>query len=312
MIVGGWLLAHGYVPREEAWSTWARDPVVLIGIGMFVIAYANGALAARGEGRLAALSRRRAACAAAATVVLVVALASPLEAAAASVFSVHMVQHLLLTAVAAPLLALSAPASTIRRGLPASSRPAKVLRWVGGRRPPAWWPLAAAGIALTTLSLWHLPALYGAALESGVVHGLEHITLLVSALWLWSAVLGAIRRRQVLVAIVALTLNVIHGTALGALLALSAHSWYEIHAGRAASWGIEPLADQQAAGVIMWVPTAAVHLGAIVVLLYRWLRDAEDRSPQSYVAATVHRPFSNTTRRATPSSVTTWKRARRE
>jgi cytochrome c oxidase assembly factor CtaG len=211
-------------------------------------------------------------------VVLLVALASPLDGAATALFSAHMVQHLLLTAVAAPLLVLGAPVATIRRGLPTRRWPTlhRGVRRLAGHRPPAWWVLAAALIGLGTLSVWHVPALYGAALESDLVHGVEHATLLLTAVILWSAVLGTARRRQVLLAAGALALSALHGAALGALLALSPRPWYAGHAEGATAWGIEPLADQQVAGAIMWVPTAAVHLGALAVLLHRWLRAGEE------------------------------------
>lgn len=278
------VLAHGAVARDGLWTSWGGDPLALLAVGTLVVAYAAGANAARHRTPLAALVRRRATSGAAAVLVLLVSLASPLDAAAGTVFSAHMVQHLLLTAVAAPLLVLAAPVATIRRVLPLRWADPLLVAAARGVARIAWWPLAATSAGLGVLSVWHIPALYEAALRSDLVHGLEHVTLLGGAALLWSAVLGAARRRQVLWSAGALGLSALHASALGALLALSPRPWYGSHAEGAASWGIDPLADQQVAGAIMWVPTAAVHLGVLALLLHRWFRAAEQRAPSPTVA----------------------------
>ncbi|MCO8125790.1 cytochrome c oxidase assembly protein [Acidimicrobiia bacterium EGI L10123] len=278
------VLAHGAVARDELRTSWGGDPLALLAVGALVLAYAAGARAAGSRAPLAALVRRRAGFGAVAVLVLLVSLASPLDAAASTVFSAHMVQHLLLTAVAAPLLVLAAPVATIRRVLPLR-RADQVL--VPAARLVAripWWPLAATSVGLGVLSVWHVPALYEAALRSDLVHGLEHATLLGGATLLWSAVLGAARRRQMLWSAASLGLSALHGSALGALLALSTRPWYGSHAEGAEGWGIDPLADQQVAGAIMWVPTAAVHLGVLALLLHRWFRSAGERTPSPTAA----------------------------
>lgn len=273
------VLAHSVLGRDEVWTSWAGDPLVAFAVASFAVAYANGALTARERPAMAAVLRRRAAAAAGAVVALVVALVSPLDAAAGALLSAHMVQHVLLSAVAAPLLALAAPVSTVSRALPAPWT--RSVRRIGRRVAAAsvgrWWAFPATAFALTTLSVWHVPALYDAALRSDAVHGVEHATILGTAVSLWSAVLAAMRRRQVLAATAALALGAVHGSALGALLALSSRPWYGEHAAAAVDWGVDALADQQVAGAVMWVPTAAVHLLALAVLLHGWLRGAERR-----------------------------------
>src|SRR4051794_20358519 len=110
--------------------------------------------------------------------VVAVALLSPLDGAAHRSLWVHMVQHLLLISVAAPLLAAGRPLDVV----PAAwSGP--IRRWLGG------WAVVAAAAAgqVAVLLAWHAPALYDAALGADAVHGIEHVTLLLSAVALWMA-----------------------------------------------------------------------------------------------------------------------------
>src|SRR3954451_5838951 len=111
--------------------------------------------------------------------VLAAALVSPLDGAAERRLSPHMAQHLLLVSVAAPLLVAGRPFALI----PGRWR----ARWPWGQRGPdrpldhatAWLALAV-GLHVGVLLAWHLPVLYQAALDHDTVHGLEHVSMLVS------------------------------------------------------------------------------------------------------------------------------------
>jgi putative membrane protein len=274
------LLAHQPVAPDAVWSAWAGQPAVLVVLVGLALPYAWGLRAARDRVALQPVLRRRQRAAVAAGTVLVVALASPLDAAAASVFWAHMIQHLLLSAVAAPLLVLAAPIRTVRLGLaPPGRRALDQLRvpLAGDGAVRRWAAVLATGGALATLSVWHLPALYDAALESELVHAVEHATILGTGIAFWWAVIASARRHQVLPAVGALAVACIHGGALGALLALSSRPWYPVHAERARAWGLDPVVDQQAAGAIMWVPSAAVYLAAMAVILLRWFAHVDRR-----------------------------------
>lgn len=268
------LTAHvGPVPPGELWSAWSTDPFVIAGLAGIAVAYALGVAAARGRPALLPVVRRRAVAGTAALVVLVVALVSPLDAAAEATFTAHMVQHVLLSAAAAPLLVLAAPVVTIRRAMPRSwRRPLdRVARTAAG---PTWWRggvavAAATVLAAGTLTIWHAPALYDLALRSDLVHAVEHVTILGAAAAFWSAVIHAVRRSQTLVSVGALGVACAHGAALGALLALAPRPWY---AHDATGWDVNALADQQLAGALMWVPTPTVYLAAAALVLHRALR----------------------------------------
>lgn len=199
-------------------------------------------------------------------VVVVLAVMSPLHELADALFAAHMVQHLLLVALAAPLLVFGAPVA------------------IGGPRPTDAWPLwalpAASALLVVTFTMWHAPALYEAALGNVVVHGLEHATMLGAALLHWAAVAAAHSRRHDLTAVAVIAIAGLPGVALGALLALSPTAWYPGHAGGAAAWGIDPLADQQLGGMVMWIVGGTANLAAAVVLVFRFLVQADrDRRP---------------------------------
>jgi cytochrome c oxidase assembly factor CtaG len=198
-----------------------------------------------------------------------VALAPPMHALAESWLSAHMVQHLLLVLVAAPLLCLARLAPMLARLPPPArrwlGRRARVLR--GARGPairvavvPAAWLLHVA-----TLWAWHAPALYEAALVSPALHALEHATLLGSALAFWAPVMRPAAHGGLGPGGAALHLAAAAGqcTVLGALMALASVPWYPAHT----------LADQHLAGLIMWMPAGLLYTAFALACLVPALRE---------------------------------------
>jgi putative membrane protein len=169
----------------------------------------------------------------------------PLHEAASELFSAHMIQHLLLVLVAAPLLAL---------GLPRVATGPAIVVWV--LHTGAMWA-------------WHLPTAYDAALRTNALHGLEHLSFLVTGVLFWAFVL---RRVDVSpLQRVGLTFaTALQSGALGALLAFATRPLYRSHLVSAERWDLTALQDQQLAGALMWVPPGVVYLAVMLVLLYRW------------------------------------------
>jgi putative membrane protein len=207
---------------------------------------------------------------------LAVALVSPIDAWGARLFSAHMLQHELLMVVAAPLLVLGRPFGAWLFGLPpgwrrALGRAARRPRW---RR--CWYvftgPLAAWSLHGTALWIWHVPALFDAALASPGQHALQHLSFLTTALLFWWAVLGPVARRQPGAALLSLFGTMLHTAALGALLALAESPWYAAYAATASVAGWDPLADQQLGGLIMWVPAGTGYVAAALAIAARCLR----------------------------------------
>lgn len=268
--------AHG---PQDIWQTWTLEPWVLALLASSALAYAAGweRLRARVRSRTSGSSRPRLFSAALAA--LIVALVSPIDALGELLFSGHMTQHLLLTLVAAPLLVLSDAGTIFLWALPRGGRRAtgRFLRLPAvrlGRRALSS-PLNAWGLHTAALILWHVPALYELAIADARIHALEHWSFLTTAWLFWWPVLAP-RTRQRLgfgTAVVYLFTAATASAILGAMIAMSGEAWYAVHARWTPAWGLTPLEDQQLAGLIMWVPAAAVYLGALVPIVVRGLAE---------------------------------------
>ena len=248
-----------------AWLT--LDPYAIVPLGLLVGGYAIGTLRSGVE----RLRPARIACFAGAVLALQLALVWPLDALGETRFAAHMAQHVMLIAIAPPLLVAARPGAALLRAAPAFAR--RRLAAPLGRRAAATWrawtgSLAFAGVAHAIATwAWHLPWAFDLALRDDAVHRLEHACFFATGVLFWRAVLRAPRARA-LGALLALFVTLFHGGMLGALLTFAPRPLYATYAARG---GADALADQQLAGMIMWVPMAAVYLVAAMVLVARRL-----------------------------------------
>lgn len=244
------------------------------------MALLSGAGAAYGWGR-GRLGRRRPARSpvlfAGGLTTLGVALVSPLDGLAGTTLTAHMVQHLLLTAVAAPLLVAGAPMPALLAGIPPSWRAVlgavhRRARRAGAGRPG--WIAAGAATQTGALWLWHAPLLHDGALRHEALHVAEHVSLLAAALFFWWAVAGLGRRSAYGTGVLALFAGMLPITALGAAMATAGAPWY-------ASYGLGAgaLDDQRLAGVVMWGYGGLAGVVAATTLFAAWLRSFERSSP---------------------------------
>jgi len=211
---------------------------------------------------------------------ILVALVSPVDALADQLFSVHMVQHMLLMVVAAPLLQLGAPVRPLLLGLPRGIRRI-VVRPVAGARSAHWLfhglrlPLVAAALYVGGLYVWHIPRIYDAAVESTALHLVEHLWFLVAALLFWSVVIDPVPLRATLPYAARIPFLLVVGAAqntiLGGLLAFSTRLFYGHYTGRSAAFGIESVTDQRLGGAIMWVPGDLIFLAAASLAFFHWI-----------------------------------------
>jgi putative copper resistance protein D len=204
-----------------------------------------------------------------------VALATPVAVYAGVLFWVHMVQHLLLVLVAAPLLALGAPVAlmlrvsspeTRRRLLSALGSP--MVRFIS--HPAVTWLLFVA-----VLWISHLSGVYDAALENPWVHGAEHFVYLGVAFLFWQPVIGLDPRPGKLSppARVAYLLAAIPMQSfLGVALYSADRVLYPHYETLARQWGPSALDDQRAAALIMWLGGDALMLTALGFALLAWMR----------------------------------------
>jgi len=125
---------------------------------------------------------------------------------------------------------------------------------------------------------WHAPVLFDRTLQSSGWHIAQHACFFMSALIFWWAMLHPRGGRSGYgVSAACLFVTSLIGGALGALMSFSASPWYGQYAAMGMSGiGLDPAADQQLAGLLMWIPGGLVHGAAALVLFYKWLRSAEE------------------------------------
>jgi cytochrome c oxidase assembly factor CtaG len=222
--------------------------------------------------------------------VIVVALASPIEHYDTTLFAVHMVQHLLLAMVAAPLLVMAAPVTLLLRFASADARRRWILPILHSRpvrvlsAPPVAW-----GIFAGVMWFSHFSPLFDAALEEELLHRLEHALFLGSALLFWWPVVGADpspHRLSHPARLLYLALGMPLSSFLGLVIFSSRTVLYPHYATLDRDWGMSPLEDQAWAGGIMWAGGDLVFVIAIVAAVAVWLRheDAEGRRVDARLA----------------------------
>jgi putative membrane protein len=207
-----------------------------------------------------------------------IAIGSPMEAFDDVSLSVHMVQHLLLMAVAPPLILLGAPVLPLLRGLPRVIRGpvGQFLRWTPAERlgrlltdPAICW--MAATVALIA---WHIPAAFELALRSDSWHEVEHACFFATSLMFWWPVVQpfpSVARWPGWATPLYLFLGTLPGGALGAFLTFCDRVLYPSYAAAPAIFHASPLEDQIFAGALMWVFGTLVYTVTAVILTVRFL-----------------------------------------
>jgi putative membrane protein len=269
--------AHGDEAAERLAHDWPNAPwltaLLLLSSGLFVVGLLRLLPRERG-GRTRRLVE--AGCAALGWMSLAIALLSPLDPASDLLFSAHMIQHELLMVCAAPLLVMGRPLSVIPWSLPAAARH-QVLAWARTdvvRRPfeALTQPAVAWLLHAAALWGWHVPAAFEAALRHPALHAVQHATFFWTALLFWWAVVnGRFGRLGHGVALLSVFTTSLHGGLLGALLTFAPGIAYPLQERLAPTVGVAPLADQQAAGLVMWVPFGVAFVLAGVALAAAWM-----------------------------------------
>lgn len=295
--------ASGLSAGDPWWQAWDADWLVLSNLAVMAVLYACGLRKLwrrTGVGR--GVQSWRALAFASALLTILIALLSPVDALSKDLSWVHMLQHLLLMAIAAPLLVLGYPELVLLWVLPRRAR-RTLGRWpqrrtlVGALWRGSWNPLLIWAVHALALWVWHVPVLYEWALYDPPVHDVEHLTFFLAAVLFWRVAIDprSHLRANPGLGVLYLFTTSLHASALGALMALSPRPWYPTYVGRTEVWNLTPMEDQQLAGLIMWMPGCTVYALVAAVLLGWWLQgtcDAGSCTATGQPAAAVNRPRS--------------------
>lgn len=209
------------------------------------------------------------------------ALVSPIEAYEGSLFSVHMVQHMLLELVAAPLLLAGGPITLALR----ASTPSVRRRLLAILQSRAMHALAFPVLAWLVFAAvnwgWHFSTLYDQALENPPLHYLQHATFLGAALLFWWPILGADPSPWRLphpARLLYLFLAMPQNSFLGVALMSATTVLYPHYLTNARDWGPTPLEDQQLGGVLMWVGGDLAFLAGMGVVVALWMAHEDRRT----------------------------------
>jgi putative membrane protein len=208
-----------------------------------------------------------------------------MDALSEVLFLGHMIQHMVLILVAAPLLVMSDFPLAFLWALPRYSAQGLGYRWNQSQMVFCTWqvvssPLFAWVLFTITLWIWHASSLYEAALHNEAIHTFEHFTFLATAMLFWWILLKPTRQKHLHYAraIPYLFTTLLQSGILGALMTFSPQAWYPYYTTLVTSWGLTPLQDQQLAGLIMWIPGGAVFTLLTIGYFAAWLRALEQRS----------------------------------
>jgi putative copper resistance protein D len=285
----GWLtvvplvLAHGTpAPAPvlpDVLLAWSVDPTVVVPVALLGAAYL---WAVRRVDRAHPANRVppiRTVCWLLGLAVILLALQSPIERYDTTLFSVHMVQHILLTLIAPPLLALGAPITLLLRAVRPETRRRVVLPVLHSLPvrivtfPVVTWLLFA-------LAMWgtHFSPIFNQSLEEPTVHQLEHVFYLVAGCLFWWPVVAldpSPWRMREPARILYTFLQMPQNSFLGLAIISATTPLYAHYATLVRDWGPTVLDDQLMAGALMWVVGDLVFLTAILGILVGWMRREE-------------------------------------
>jgi len=180
-------------------------------------------------------------------------------------FSAHMVQHLMLAFVVAPLMIMGTPGGMLR--------PLLALKGVG---PTARWltaPTRCFAIFNVVVAGWHLPPLYNYALAHHPVHIVQHLMFLAASVLMWWPVLSPLPELPRLSypgQMLYLFLMSIPMAIIAVYISYADGLLYPMYASAPRIWGITPMNDQLIGGLVMWIPGGLFFYTIISIVFFRW------------------------------------------
>lgn len=204
-------------------------------------------------------------------VLLAGALFSPLDVLGEQIFAMHMVQHVLLLDIVPILLLLGLTKVLLRPATRVMNPVERRAGWFGG-------PIFAVLLYVGLMWLWHVPALYDAAVEHSVVHVLEHVSFTFAGGLYWWHLLSPIRSRLALGGlgpVVYMAGTKVFVGLLGIFLTFAPDALYDVYIDQPRYWGLSPTDDQALAGAIMAIEQSIVMGIALAYLFVRALAESD-------------------------------------
>lgn len=271
MIVTSSWTAAAALGQAEVDASWTLAPGPLLTIALLGGLYVTRWARVRAANGPAAAPVWRLAVFCTGLAFLVAALISPIDALAEQAFAMHMTQHVLLIDLAPICLMLGLTKVLLR---PATRR----LRALEQAAGPLAHPALAVVVYVAVMWIWHVPALYDAALEQSLVHVLEHVVLLSAGLLYWWHLLSPIRSRLrigIMGPVVYMLSTKLAVGLLGIGLTFTPDPLYGYYEERAPIWGLTAGGDQELAGAIMAIEQSIVMGIALAFLFIRALEQSE-------------------------------------
>ena len=254
---------------------WHGHADALIGLAALQVAYLMAVGPLRERYHLADdVDPRQVATFSAGVLVIFVSLLSPIHVLSDQyLFSVHMLQHVLLTLVAPPLLILGTPDWLIRPLL----RPDAIFR----AARYATHPVVAFAVFNIVFSIWHIPALYNTSVTNHGVHIGEHLLFMGTAVMMWwpiASTMPELPRLSYPLQIAYLFLLSIAQIMVFAPITFAKEPLYEWYVNAPRLWDISPVVDQQIGAILMKMGGGAIFMVLLIVAFFRWFNQEERKT----------------------------------
>jgi len=257
---------------NSIWTHWHPHHEVLLGLGLLELAYFIGIGPLRKRYKLSdQADPRQTATFTVGVLVIFLSLVSPLHVLSDQyLFSAHMLQHVLLTLVAPPLLILGTPGWLLRRLM----RPDLVFRTA----KIVTHPVPAFVTFNLIFAMSHLPNLYNLSVTNHSLHVAEHLVFITTAVLMWfpiASTVAEIKRLPYPLQMVYLFLMSLAQVIVFAPITFSNVPLYQWYVDAPQIWSISTLVDQQIGGIIMKIGSGLIFMTLLIVVFFRWFEKEE-------------------------------------
>ena len=192
-------------------------------------------------------------------------------------FSAHMLQHVLITLIAPPLLILGTPGWLVSKLFQQN--------WSLLVFKKIFHPLVAVIIFNIIFSIWHLPVLYGLSVTHHWVHILEHSLFIIAALIMWWPICSQVQSIPKLIYPIQILYLFVMSLAqiiVFGIVTFSREAIYQHYIDAPRIWNLTPLVDQQIGGILMKVGSGFLFLFLIIIAFFKWFDEDSNLEESEY------------------------------